>query len=118
MDNFNRTISFVLGLVVVIVFLAVISGRINLKNKLSSLTKSSTTPPPKTTTMPTPANKKIISQISVAPTSFINNYQTNKPINAQQNNLKTIPNTGLPTILLLLLFSSLLMGFGLKKRIG
>lgn len=32
MDSFNKIISFVLGLVVVLVFFAVITGRINFKN--------------------------------------------------------------------------------------
>ena len=37
MDSFNKVISFVLGLVVVLVFFAVVTGKINLKAKQHQL---------------------------------------------------------------------------------
>ena len=91
MDSFNKIISFVLGLVVVVVFLAVISGRLNLGSK-----KASPTPTP--TVAGTSISKAIISQTP------INNYQ----------NPKTIPSTG-PELLFPLVFSSFLSGLYLKK---
>ncbi|PJA55225.1 hypothetical protein CO165_04710, partial [Candidatus Roizmanbacteria bacterium CG_4_9_14_3_um_filter_33_18] len=48
MDSFNKVISFVLGLIVVLVFFAVVTGKINLKSKTSttSTSKSTITPTP------------------------------------------------------------------------
>src|SRR6185503_2786194 len=45
MDGFNKVISFVLGLVVVVVLIAIITGRLNLKQKLLSVSKGQTTTP-------------------------------------------------------------------------
>jgi hypothetical protein len=95
MDSFNKIISFVLGLVVVVVFLAVISGRLNLGSK-----KASPTPTP--TPTPTVAGTSI-SKVTISQTP-INNYQ----------NPKTIPSTG-PELLFPLVFSSFLSGLYLKK---
>ncbi|MBI2641720.1 hypothetical protein HYW87_03960, partial [Candidatus Roizmanbacteria bacterium] len=51
MDNFNKILSFVLGLVVVIVFIAVITGRLNLRNRLARV--SGVSPTPKQSPTPT-----------------------------------------------------------------
>ena len=42
MEGLNKIISFVLGLVVVIVFFAVVTGKLDLKSKLTKTTKSQT----------------------------------------------------------------------------
>ena len=129
MDNFNRTISFILGLVVVVVFLAVISGRIDLRGRLLNATKGiNLLSSNKTTPTPTPTPKNIISSVTVAP-QVNTNYQTNKPIvqptktnqtqitqNNYSQNPKTIPNTGSPTLLLPLAFSALMMGIGMRRK--
>lgn len=113
MDNLNKTVSFVLGLVVVLVFLAIITGRLNLKNKLPTLGRKSS---------PTPTQKLVGQKVSngstVLPTltltgsqnSTYNQYQV-----VQGKIPDTIPSTGSPTILLSFLFSSLGGGLLLKK---
>ncbi len=53
MDQFNKAISFILGLVVVAVFIAVASGRINLKDRLTLFSRSSTNT--SVTSKPTPS---------------------------------------------------------------
>lgn len=110
MDNFNRVISFVLGLIVVIVFIVIISGRFNLKEKLLSGASPTKTPTPTrsaTTPVPTrfPTAKPIV-------TGSYNENNTN--VNGKKPT--TIPSTGSPTLLLPLLFSSLGAGIFLKKR--
>jgi len=111
MDSANRIISFVLGLVVVTVFLAVITGKFKL-NSLAFLpfaAKTTITPTP----TPTPKTT-VISSVSV-PSSKEENaiYQ---PYNQKTTNLKSIPNTGAPTILLPIAISSFLGGIFLKKK--
>ena len=100
MDSFNKIISFVLGLVVVVVFLAVISGRLNLGSK-----KASPTPTPTPTVAGTSISKVTMSQTP------INNYQNQH--NAGKG-VNTIPSTG-PELLFPLVFSSFLSGLYLKK---
>ncbi len=103
MGNFNRIISFVLGLIVVIVFLAVITGRLNLRNRISGGGQAKTTPTPIPTlryTQPTTL---------VVPTT--NTYSPNiakKPT--------SIPATGSPTVFLPILLSGLSAGLFLKRR--
>lgn len=100
MDNFNKVISFVLGLVVVVVFLAVISGRLNLKNKLASGKNPTVTP--------TQATGEKTNTVSVGSTK----YQTNTSPAKQPN---TIPSTGAPLFLFPVAISSFLGGIYLKK---
>ncbi len=104
MDNLNKTISFVLGLVVVLVFFAVISGRLNLKGKLPFISKSTT---------PTPT------QIQIKTTGSSQNNQSLKEINSYKNNTVktpvTIPQTGSPTLLIPLLISGLGSGILLRR---
>ncbi len=105
MDNLNKTVSFVLGLVVVLVFLAIVTGRFNLKNKLPLLSgkvsptqTASVTPTPKTMTVGT----------KIGQNSAYGDYK-------MKQTPSNIPATGSPTILLPLLFSGLGGGFFLKK---
>ncbi|MFA6081267.1 MAG: hypothetical protein WC741_02570 [Patescibacteria group bacterium] len=120
MDSFNKVISFVLGLVVVLVFFAVITGKINFKSKTSSASNSNTiispTPVKKNTggffsflkpvsPTPTPTQKQL-SSITIN-TNESNTYKTAPP--------KSIPSTGLPTIFIPILFSGLAGGNFLRK---
>ncbi len=113
MDNLNKTISFILGLVVVIVFIAVITGKLNLRNKLQFLPGSTST------VTPTEAvTQRLTAKTSPVPaqgtSSSYNQYQT------QSINGKTpskIPSTGSPTLLLPLLLSGIGTGF-LFRRFG
>lgn len=101
MDNLNKSVSFILGLVVVLVFLAVLTGRLNLK-KLPILSKSEiVSPTPKMLTYPTPTHA----------VSVVNKtYQTTKTATPS-----SIPATGIPTFVLPTLISALIAGFGLRR---
>lgn len=99
MDSFNKIISFVLGLVVVLVFLAVITGKLNLKSKPFS--GSSPTP------TPTPTQKP--STVTITGISGNNLYKQNGQIP------KSIPSTGLPTLFIPMLLSGLIGGNFLRK---
>jgi glutamate dehydrogenase/leucine dehydrogenase len=117
MDSFNKVISFVLGLVVVLVFLAVITGKINLKGKSSSTTSSSsfglfnfgrTTP---TATL-TPTQKPATLTVSGSGTNNLYK-QNNQAVNTSA--AKSIPSTGLPTLFIPALLSGLMGGSFLRK---
>ncbi len=120
MDSFNKVISFVLGLVVVLVFFAVVTGKINLKSKTSSTANTNTV------ISPTPVKKNtggffsFLKKVSPTPTP------TQKPLssitisNAENNTYKntspkSIPSAGLPTIFIPILFSGLAGGSFLRK---
>ena len=105
MDSFNKVISFVLGLVVVIVFFAVVTGKINFGGGLPSFSKESGTPT--TTQSPTPSQKSV-SKITVAPTSGYGQYDTKGAV-------KTIPSTGLPTIFIPAMIAGLIGGASLTR---
>lgn len=126
MDSFNKVISFVLGLVVVLVFLAVITGRLNLKSKTSSASKSVPTPTStqkkgeglfgffksaSPTPTPTPTQKPS-STLKIGTTVSGNNVynQTSGPTAP-----KSIPATGLPTLFIPMLLSGLVGGSFLRK---
>lgn len=112
MDNFNRVISFVLGLVVVIVFLVVLSGRINLRERLlgqGQVKKVETqTPTPTIKTQqyisPSPASQKAVSKTNT--TSY----------NVKSKTPNSIPATGTPTLLVPILLSGLSTGIYLLKK--
>jgi hypothetical protein len=115
MDSFNKVISFALGLVVVLVFLAVVTGKLNLKGK------TATTPASKTTSFfnfggSTPTPTVIPTQ---TPTLITVNSGTSKNnVYSQTTNTsaaKSIPSTGLPTLFIPMLFSGLLGGNFLRK---
>ncbi len=115
MDNANKIISFVLGLVVVIVFLAVVTGRFNLKS-LVFLPLAKTNAKPTPTTLP---KKSIISSVEIPNTQNGKKEETSyKPYNQETNagGLNSIPKTGAPTIFIPIAISSLLGGIFLKKQ--
>ncbi len=97
MDSFNKVISFVLGLVVVLVFLAVITGKLNLKSK------------PFSRSSPTPTTTQKPSTITITGISGNNLYKQNDQIP------KSIPATGLPTLFIPILLSGLVGGNFLRK---
>ena len=110
MENFNKIISFVLGLVVVIVFLAVISRKVDLKKTFVSLSGGAKN----TKVTPTPSPKKgqtiVIENVTPILTTGYNGYQT-----SGQSQPKTIPSTGAPTVLIPIAISSLFAGLRLKR---
>lgn len=97
MDSFNKVISFILGLVVVVVFVAVLMGRIKLGGKGFSLLK----PSPSVT--PTPVK---VQSLTINPTGTVNktgtatnsNYKAYTNTNGKASSAKTIPSTGVETL--------------------
>lgn len=126
MDSFNKVISFALGLVVVLVFFAVVTGKINLRSKTSTTaSKSILTPTPvqnnnngffglfkPASPTPTPTQKPSILTTSKANENNI--YAQNNQTTIYSN-AKSIPSTGLPTIFIPILFSSLAAGSVLRR---
>ena len=119
MDSFNKVISFVLGLVVVLVFFAVVTGKINLKSKTSpsspvqknsggffGLFKSAS---------PTPALIPTSTPSSITINTSGNNVYKQNNQTSQYSNAKSIPSTGLPTLFIPILFSGLVGGSFLRK---
>ena len=114
MDSFNRVISFVLGLVVVLVFFAVITGRLKLPGKLSSPFSKATTPTPTKTVNPTPISTvKIDSQTGGS--VLENNYKTQATPTKAPGKPGTIPATGLPTLFIPSLLAGAAGGAFLRK---
>lgn len=117
MEQFNKVISFVLGLVVVIIFLAVATGRINLRGGIWPFTRARTTPTAaRTTPTPTPPRGLALTQTprnqgQTAPTPGGTAYNR---YNYNGSTPSTIPNTG-PALLLPIAAASLLGGSILKK---
>lgn len=107
MDGFNKVISFVLGLIVVVVIIAIITGRLNLTSRfLAGVSRGqTTTPTPTKTPTPTPT-------ISGSPTPTPTIYFTT----GNSTGTKNIPKTGTETYLLVTSAVSLLAGFIIKKK--
>lgn len=109
MDSFNKVISFILGLVVVLVFVAVITGKINFKKGLPTLANVTPTVTPSPTKTPS-------SKVSINPTmsagsgsytSYNNSGKTTTP--------SKIPSTGLPTLFIPSLLAAATGGSFLRK---
>lgn len=98
MGDFNKVVSFVLGLIVVVVFLAVVTGRLNLRQRILSANSKkvvAVTPTPtpakqpakrgffsfliRPTKTPTPTQHKINPASNTQPT-VITNYKTGQPV--------------------------------------
>ena len=109
MDNFNKIVSFVLGLVVVIVFLAVITGRFNIRKSfqgfggLVKVTPTLIPPLAKGNLSPTPES------VALGETKTTN-YGTGTKTPT------SIPATGSPTLLLSVFLSTLSLGIYLRKK--
>jgi len=140
MEQVNKLLSFILGIVVVAVFIVIASGKINLKG-ISFFPKTTTniTPTPSIYTTPKPTSKPWFSFLN-KPTTTPTPKPTRKPIptqktignnnssSQQQNKLDpnyhsysitqvpvVIPNTGLPLVIFPLFGTSLLTGIFIKK---
>ncbi|MFZ2026170.1 MAG: hypothetical protein WAV30_02710 [Microgenomates group bacterium] len=122
MEQFNKALSFILGLVVVAVFIIVASGKFNIKglNLAKSVSKAKITP----TVTPTPAKKgattvnKVTTKTTSKPTT---NTQVTKQVDPNFHSYSgstvptSIPNTGVPIVMFPLLGSSLLTGILMKR---
>ena len=136
MEQFNKALSFVLGLVVVAVFIVVASGKFNFKG--FSLPKSKTTlnitptvtpyVTPKPTSKPWFSFNQPTAKPTAKPTNVpkINKYSKGAAQQQSQqdpnyrsysgSNVPTsIPNTGVPIVLFPLFGTSLLTGIFLRK---
>lgn len=141
MGSFNKVLSFVLGLVVVVVFLIVLGTRIDVTKSLLSLRDNNTTQKTKTTISAVPTPSKTIEQkgffatlfggkSTVTPTTTpqtMRVQQTTPNQTTQQNAVQTqpettqstattIPKTGAPTFLISTLLSALGAGMYLRRR--
>lgn len=134
MDQFNKVLSFVLGLVVVAVFIIVASGKFNLKGFTFLKPKVETNITPRPTSKPwfsfnkptvTPTTKptpKVTPQptanptFTPRPTSYTGGYNPNYHSYSGSSAPTSIPNTGVPLILFPLLGTSLLTGIFMKKK--
>lgn len=139
MEGVNKIVSLFLGLIVVIVLFAILTGRINLKNRIPTLSFSKKTTPTVTpvqpnnplsklsntsknvpiTLPPPPTSSNITtlpSQLTPLPTPTLVKAPS---YFAQQNTspVQKIPSTGSPTLLLPIAFSLLTGGVFLKKKI-
>ena len=120
MEGFNKAISFILGLVVVVVFIAVLTGRINLKNKIPSFTGGIFSRPTPTPTKPPVSHQGTVvldnqnqtqNNTESQENANYHQYQTN---NAPPSNTTNIPNTG-PELFLPIVLSGLTAGLLLKR---
>jgi hypothetical protein len=120
MDNLNKIISFVLGLIVVVVFIAIVTGRFKLGTGLKNIAKTKITPTVTATVTPTPTTTRKIVVITPSVQKSTNTYKTaNGQVKVTQitgNGVSTIPNTGAPTLLLPAAFSMLAAGSFLRKK--
>lgn len=105
----NKIISLVLGLIVVVLFFAVVTGKIDLKNKLSSLRVSKATK----------TQEKNVSPTKIpTPTPIDTIIVNGGKLNSKSKNTSTpdeIPSTGLPTEVLATILVSPAVGFVLRR---
>lgn len=143
MSGFNKVTSFVLGLIVVLVFLFVFGSRVNLSDKLLAFRDTKVTLTPKVLTVtPRPTAKKkgffeslFGRKITPTPSAGSGQAPTPKVVRIEESNVKgetvgatttstttmtskpqTIPQTGSPTILLPILIAALGGGIYLRKK--
>ena len=106
MDNFNKVFSFILGLVVVIIFLAVFTGKIKLPGRTTPLFANKVFP----ISSPTPISTLSIKKEEKTTTNTYNTYQTNN-----YSKTTSIPATGIPTLFLPSIVATALIGRLLSK---
>jgi len=110
MDSFNKVFSFILGLVVVIVFFAVITGKLNLGKFKTSFSKGAT-PTPTISVSPTPISTVKIPSGQTAKTNSYASYNSS----GKTTTTSQIPSTGLPTLFIPSLLAGALGGNFLRK---
>lgn len=122
MDQFNKALSFILGLVVVAVFIVVASGKIKLNgikfpSASTNTAKVSVTPSPSPTIKPISTLKvESKGQQVVAGNTPVPTYNPVYHTYGNKNVPTSIPNTGVPIVLFPLLGGSLAAGFFLKSK--
>lgn len=126
MEQFNKALSFVLGLIVVAVFIVIASGKINLKNIKFPIAKTTTkavpspTPTPKKTPVTTGTTSNAQTGTNTQQNANYHSYASNGTTKGGAPVPSSIPNTGVPIVLFPTLMSSLSAGiflrFSGKKR--
>lgn len=111
MDNFNKVFSFILGLIVVVVFLAVITNRLNLRDRIAGLRGKKQA---EKTISVTPTEKpKPVSQLSKQTTKTLSGES--KDFHSYQKP-NSIPATGVSPIIFFLAGMGLVGGNYLRKK--
>ena len=129
MESFNKVLYFILGLVVVLVFIIVFTGRLNLGKTFRPLAGTTPTPTPKVTDQkgflsffgagkatPTPTPK---AGATPTPTVQMNQQAGNQQMTSKGGTVtkvQTIPATGSPAHILFLAIPTLLSGFALRRK--
>ncbi len=124
MDQFNKALSFILGLVVVAVFIVVASGKIKLNGIKLPLTKAKVSVTPTPSKSPSPTAKPISTlkvdtngtRVVVKNTTPTPTYNPTYHTYGNKNVPTSIPNTGVPIILFPLLGGSMAVGIYLKSK--
>lgn len=114
MDNFNKIISFVLGLIVVVVILLMVTGRLkifNSKSGIFSISKGNTTASP----TPTKVAESVTPSVTDEPDANASVTPRQSPSPTRTQAIKTIPNTGASTDILIASFILMGVGFLFKK---
>ncbi len=113
MDNMNKIISFVLGLVVVAIFLVIISGRLQIgKRFLSASRGAGTTGTPAQSAESITVTEKVSTTVTPTEKAAAKGNVANKKTS---DNASNIPNTGPETTFMLLLVVAGFSGYGLWK---
>jgi hypothetical protein len=113
MEGLNKLISLFLGLIVVVLFFAIVTGRINLKDKFFKLGGRQTKISPTTSPKLKITTIKVTSETSEQPHLY---QEPSLTPTQKYTKVTTIPSTGVPTIFLPIAFSSLLGGMFLRKK--
>src|SRR3989338_8014488 len=98
MESFNKVLYFILGLVVVLVFIIVFTGRLNLGKTFRPLAGTTATPTPTVQMNQQAGNQQMTSKGGTV------------------TKVQTIPATGSPAHILFLAVPTFLSGFYLRKR--
>lgn len=126
-DSFNKILSFILGIIVVIILISIISRRMNLGSKITFLPLADKPTPTSIAPKPTQKPKPTITffqTVSRTPNTTKGGFSQATPVPiktvkftqpTQTVAIKEIPNTG-PEFLLPLTGLSLLVGVFLRKR--
>ena len=115
MQGLNKAISFILGLVVVVVFIAIVSGRIQL-GKLIPTFSSGTKTASNITPTPSPVSTTPAMEQTGTETHSYQTTNEKQTAGTPGSNVKTIPNTGAPTLLIPFALSGMASGLFLRKK--
>ena len=122
MDNINKIISFVLGLIVVAIFLVIISGRLEIGKRFLTASRGDTTSI--TPTQNEDQNEEKDDEKSgedsanVSPTEKLLAQNTTVTPTRSVGDVKSIPDTGADMRFAVLIVTAVASGFGMLKMSG